>query len=285
VVIACVRRARASARAVGIEANVCPYLWQGVALGLAAFGLQLFVDFHFKIPALAMALATLAGLLVRRCWSPPARSVSARPALLRVPLIVAGLVVVAGLILLVGPHYRAEALRYSARQAIDKLVDREFADYRDTLVTARAAMTRAVAIDPANAQAWADLAYATSLWGHLEPRRTHELGLEAELQAIRALTLSKVVPEFWLRHAVALDMQKRWLEAGDSCIQAMNLAPSHALVWYYYSYHLSINPAGLPQARAALAICLRLDPDNGPAQLLRQQLAARETSRHPAHHE
>jgi hypothetical protein len=93
------------------------------------------------------------------------------------------------------------------------------------------------------------------------------------------LALTRIIPEFWLRQAVALDMQGRWIEAGDSCVQAMQLAPSHALVWYHYAYHLSLNPVGLPQSRAALAICLRLDPGNRPAQLLRQQLAARETSR------
>jgi O-antigen ligase len=284
-VIAGIRRARAQPRPLSGDALLeCPYLRQGVALGLGAFGLQLFVDFHLKIPALAMALAIVSGLLVRICWSPSPASASRSLPRAAVPGL-AVLAIAAGLIHWVVPHYRADALRYSARQAMDKLVDREIREHRDTMDSVRTAMAKAVAIDPTNAQAWSDLAYATSLRAHLESGLTRQLGREAEQQADRALDLSRIVPEFWLRRAVALDMQDRWLEAGDSCIKALNLAPSHALVWYYYSYHLSLNPAGDPQARAAVEISLRLDPSNGPAQLLRQQLAARESSRQSAHHE
>ena len=281
VIIGCIRRgvSQPPGRASPDEVLADPLLWHGIALGLLAFSLQLVVDFHFKIPALAMALAIMAGLLVKRCWPLPATMTATRETGRRMLHLGVGIAITAGLILLVVPHYRAEAWRYAARQAIDKLSDRETADYQDTLVPVRAAFTRAVAIDPANAQAWADLAYATSLWAHVEIGQTLELGREAERYANHALALTRVIPEFWLRQAVALDMQGRWIEAGDSCVQAMQLAPSHALVWYHYAYHLSLNPVGLPQSRAALAICLRLDPGNRPAQLLRQQLAARETSR------
>lgn len=254
-----------------------PRVWRGIALGLAAFGLQLFVDFHLKIPALAMTLAVLAALLARRIQAPDLR---AREALgcfgRRLVAAAFAIGVIVGAWGYVVPHYRAEALRYPARQAIDKLAALPVEAYREMLAGPKEMLDRALTIDPTNAQAWADASYATSLWGHIEPDRMSELGRDAEKQANTALALSTVVPEFWLRHAVALDMQGRWMEAGASCIKAMDLAPSHALVWYYYAYHLSLDPTGIPQARAAVAICLRLDPANGPAQLLRQQLAARE---------
>lgn len=258
------------------DALAGPSLWRGVALGLAAFGLQLVVDFHLKIPALAMALAVLAALLARRIRPPldrgPVQESRVAPQVLTAVL---ALGVVAGTWTWVLPHYRAEALRYVARQVIDRLAALPIEAYRDKLPEPRAALERALAIDPRNAQAWADAAYATSLWAHAEPQRTLELGREAERQANLALALTAVSPEFWLRHAVALDMQQRWTEAGSSCIKAMDLAPNHALVWYHYAYHLSLDPTGIPQARAAVAICLRLDPENRPAQVLRQQLAAR----------
>lgn len=253
-----------------------PSLWRGVALGLAAFGLQLLVDFHLKIPALAMALAVLAALLARRI-RPPSGTMQTKASRIapRVLAAVLALAVLGCTGAWVVPHYRAEALRYAARQTIDRLATLPVDAYREKLSEPRAALAQALAIDARNAQAWADAAYATSLWAHVEPERTLELGREAEAQANRALALTSVVPEFWLRHSVALDMQQRWVEAGDSCIKAMDLAPNHALVWYYYAYHLSLDPTGIPQARAAVAICLRLDPENRPAQVLRQQLAAR----------
>ncbi len=254
-----------------------PRVGRGVALGLAAFGLQLFVDFHLKIPALAMALATLAALLVRRIQPLDFRLQGASESLGRRAVSAAlAIGVIVGAWGFVSPHYRAEALRYPARQAIDQLAALPVAAYRDKLVGPKDMLDRALAIDPTNAQAWADASYATSLWGHIEPDRVSELGRDAEKQANAALALSAVIPEFWLRHAVALDMQGQWIEAGASCIKAMDLAPSHALVWYYYAYHLSLDATGLLQARAAVAICLRLDPANAPAQVLRQQLAARE---------
>jgi len=252
------------------------HLWRGVALGLVAFGLQLGVDFHLKIPALAMALAVVSALLVRRIRPPVAASESgAWRATQRVVAALAAVGVIAGAVGIAYPHYKAEALRYGARQAIDKLAALPIEAYRDALPGPRADLARALAIDPSNAQAWADASYGTALWAHVEPERTLELGHQAETLASRALVLAAVVPEFWLRHAVALDMQNRWVEAGDSCIKAMDLAPHHAAVWYHYAYHLSLDPTGIPQARAALAICLRLDPAYGPAQVLRQQLAAR----------
>jgi O-antigen ligase len=251
-----------------------PRLQSALALGLLAFGLQLFVDFHLKIPALAMTLAVVAAILVRCAW-PVAVAAPGRCG--RWAGRVEGLIIVVAAVGLTGgmmnPHYRAEALRYPARQAIDRLSDVPTADYAPLLAPAKAALARAVSIDPANAQAWADLAYATALSAHAEPGRIRELGREAEQQAARALALGEVVPEFWVRHAVALDMQNRWLEAGESGMRALRLAPASATIWYYHAYHLSLNPVGLPQARAAVAICLRLDPNNRAAQVLRQQLA------------
>lgn len=247
--------------------------WSAVAFGLAAFGLQLFVDFHLKIPALAMMLATLAGLLLRRHWPPNQTVDPLRNRVSQVLGVVAGVTVLLALILFVVPHYRAEALRYSARQAIDRLSDLEFGDYSETLMPARNALNRAVGIDPTNAQAWGDLAYATSLWAHVAAGDTKKLGRQAEDQAKRALALTTVVPEYWLRQAVALDMQGLWTEAGKSCNRAKQLAPSLALVWYHQAYHLSLNPIAHSEALAAVELCLRLDPGNRPAQLLRHQLA------------
>ena len=106
-----------------------------------------------------------------------------------------------------------------------------------------------------------------------------ELGRKAEETAGRALALSEVVPEFWLRRGVALDMQGRRFEAGEDFVQALALAPANAHVWFYEAYHLGLNPSDMAMALAATDFCLRLDPGNREAQSLRQRLA----SSRPAH--
>ncbi len=252
-----------------------PLFWQAVAVGILAFATQLFVDFHFKITALGMLFAIIAALLVQRTWrlEAPGKSNLRFGHQAVIALIVLG--IGWGAISGVYPAYRSESLRYSSRQALDKLWQHEPADeiYRSTLVSAKVALLKAVKINVKNAQAWADLSMATALWGHVEPHRAVSLGQEAEQYADRALAISDKVPEFWIRKSVGNDMQGNWLSAGGDMIHAMILAPASATTWFYQGFHLSLNPSSVAQARAALDYCLRLDPGYLTAQRLRQQLA------------
>ncbi|MEO6874797.1 MAG: O-antigen ligase family protein [Opitutaceae bacterium] len=245
-----------------------------LAAGLVAFGLQLFVDFHFKIPALAMAFAIIAALWVQLAWPAGAAAEPATRAR-RLRALGSAAAVLAVMGLWVTPFYRGEALRYRARQAINQMaangVGRD--EQRATLQAARVDLARAVAISPGNAQAWSDLSYADSLWSHVEPDRGVELGREAEQAAQRALELSQIVPEFWLRRGVALDLQGRWSDAGGAFAKALALAPASGNVWFYHAFHLGLNPTYTELAEAAAAFCLHLDPGNQQAQILRQRLA------------
>jgi len=242
--------------------------------GVVAFALQLFVDFHFKIPALAMAFAIVAALLVQRGWSLREHmgGISRRQRLANLAGAVAVLAVTFGWVV---PFYRGEALRYGARQAINRLAmtEADLAEQRRVLFEARADLSRAVEISPANAQAWADISYAAALWSHVEPSESVQLGHEAQRAAERALARSQGVPEFWLRQGVALDLQGHWNEAGGAFARALELAPASATVWFYRAFHLGLNPTCSDLADAAAAFSLRLDPSNKQAQALRQRLA------------
>jgi len=251
-----------------------PMLAGALAAGLVAFGLQLFVDFHFKIPALAMAFALVAALLVQRAW-PAGAPVASVTRARRARNLGAALVVIAAAGFCVGPFYLGESRRYRARQAINQMAAQAPAweAQREILARARADLASAVEISPGNAQAWADLSYATALWTHVEPGREMELGREAERGVDRALALSQVVPEFWLRKGVALDLQGRWSDAGEAFTRAVKLAPASGNVWFYHAFHLGLNPTYAEIADAAAAYCLRLDPTNKQAQILRQRLA------------
>jgi tetratricopeptide (TPR) repeat protein len=130
-----------------------------------------------------------------------------------------------------------------------------------------------VQVDPLNAQAWSDLAWINSLWARFAENEADALARSAEQSAERALGLSTVCSEFWIRRGVARDMQGRWLEAGKDFQRAVALAPADAYAWYYYADHLSRMKWAGDATSAALRQCLRLDPGNPSGVALRQRLA------------
>ena len=250
----------------------------GFGIGLLAFSLQMALDFHLKIPALALSFATIAALAVRRAW--PCEAAVAPPRSLS-PIatsIVAVASVSAALVFLV-PMLRAEGLRQRARRTIDQLAVQapDKALYAARLPAVRADLAKAKRLHPTNAQAWSDFSYATALWAWVEPERTAGLGREAEQSADAALRVSPACHEFWVRRGVARDMQGRWGDASKDFAQAVSLAPHDALTWYYYADHLSRVKWASEPAEAALAFCLRLDPGNRAGLALRQRLAINPT--------
>jgi tetratricopeptide (TPR) repeat protein len=250
-----------------------PDVGKALGVGLGAFALSLFVDFHLKIPALAMITAVMAGELVRRHWPAPAGPPAGRKT--QIALLAACLAVSLFALVVAFPLYRAEAARYEGRQRIDRMAHATRTssnERREVLSAAAAAFADALAIDSGNAQAWSDRAYVTELWAHLAPSQMNELGREAETEAKEALDRSVVVPEFWIRRGVALDMQGRWDEAGGAFVKALELAPANSVVWYHHAYHLSLKSIGQPLALAAIENSLRLDPSSPSAIALRQRL-------------
>jgi len=246
--------------------------------GLLAFALHLLVDFHMKIPALAMIVATVAALVTAKAWpegqgmAAPAPGLPARAAALFVAL--AAIVLAFGYAV---PKYRAEESRRASRERIDKiaLAGTDVSGEREALSKFGDGCARAVALDPGNAQAWSDWAYSDTLWALADPRRTVELGVDAERKAGRAVAICPVVWEFWVRKGTALDMQRRWIEGGECFVRALQLAPLRADSWYYQAYHLSLVSTEAGPALAAANLCLRLDPGFLLAQALRQRLGTR----------
>ena len=244
-------------------------------VGLLAFAIACFVDFHLKIPALGITLALIGAEIVRRYW-PVDESVEPTP-WHQLSGIVAAIVVVLLTLAIALPTYQAESSRYLGRQKIDALAltqEPTLNQQKETYIEARALFGEALAFDGSNAQAWADSAYASALWSHLAPQSRTDLGREAEAAARQALARSQVVPEFWIRLGVALDMQGRWSEGSDAFLEALRLAPASSLVWYHQAYHLSLNPRANKLALVAVDTCLRLDPTYVSARSLRQRLSS-----------
>lgn len=245
------------------------------AVGLLAFALALTVDFHLKLPALAMLVAGVGADAVGRVW--PGQAGRGRAS--QAGRIGRGIsaVALAGLAVgWIGPQARAEGWRGDARRKIDRLVFKPQPESEELaiLTAAHAHLRRATTLAPGNAQAWADAAYAAALIGRLDRGRAPELAVEAESAARRALAGSTAVPEFWWRLGVALDVQGRWADGGEAFARSLRLAPNLPQAWYYAAYHFSLNPATRPMALTAIATCLRLDPWFHGAEALAQQLKA-----------
>ena len=247
--------------------------------GLLAFALHLLVDWHLKMPALAIMVATVAALVTRAAWPPaPLRAAPGRAARAAAALAAASVLAAAALWVL--PRYRSE--EYRRRAGLDIAVASPGADAgaeRAAFAAARIDLEQAINLDPRNAWAWADRSYLDSLGAFVDPARSVQCGVAAADDARRALAFSAVVPEFWVRLGVGLDMQRKWIEGGDCYVRALRLAPERADLWYYQAYHLSLNPVEAGPAAAAADYCLRLDPDFLLAQTLRHRLESRLQSR------
>ena len=263
------RAVRRTRREAGGPAGGGAWRWRlGLWLGLVAFAIHLVVDFHTKIPALALAAAIAAAWLLR---DEPELLRPGRDGWVKAAGLTAIVTAVALAVALASPLYRAEALRFDARRAIDRAPAGKLSE---TAANAKVDLERAVRIHPGNGQAWADLAEATMQSWHPGGPGLAVLGREGEADAVRALALCPIIAEFWVRKGVALDLQSRPAE-GEECLRhAVALAPASPNGWYYLAYHLMYRPGGIDEARRALDTCLTLDPGNSAGVALRQQLAA-----------
>jgi O-antigen ligase len=248
----------------------------GIAIGLLAFGFHLFVEFNLKIPALAQAAALLAALVAAApgCSGNPVLVVGS-PKLGRFVSVGVAIVVIVMLFWRLLPFYRAEALRYGARERMNVIIKRPLAaaDQKAAWQDIRQSLEHAVREDPANASAWSDLSGALIECAREDPPKAREFGREAAAVASQALACSEAVPEFWLRRAMALDLQDRWRDAWADYVRALTLAPNRTDIWYCYAYHLSLRDP--VSARMALATSLNLDPWNEPALALQRRLDGR----------
>ena len=253
------------------NAFASPAFLSGLRVGLLAFAFQLGVDFHLKIPATAMAAAVVAALTMRGAKTATVPRDAAPRSWLRAGWALAGLLVLAALFPL-GRFVQGEALRYRARQALDRLAAADAAQRRAVLPPIRRDLERATTLAPAHAGAWSDLAFALEFETLDDPSLIPRHAEQARAAAERAVGLSAVVPEFWIRLGVALDLQGQRTEAASAYEKAVSLAPRSSHAWYYYAHHLSSDTDQRDAALRAIATCLSLDPGNAAAEALRVKL-------------
>lgn len=246
----------------------------GAGLGLGIVALAILLDFHLQSPAVWWLVALAIGArLADRALTDCERFTDTKPG----PMVWIGGSITAALwllpLVLAVPSFRAEELRWCARETLDKLEnEQEPAEIRAVADRATESLRRAATLDGTNERIWQDLAYALSLREFGNSERSVEVGIAAEVAARRALGGSDLVAEHWVRLGVALDLQGRWAEAGPAFGRAITLAPRQPVMWYYQGFHFSLRPATRELAKAALTTCLRLDPWYDGARLLLVEL-------------
>jgi O-antigen ligase len=250
----------------------------GLWVGCGAFSLQMLLDFHLKIPALALAAAVLAGIGVASGWKIGSRQEAPSPSRGIAAIGSVGWVALLALasILWLAPKYEADALHAKARRSMFRLgeIDPSLPEFSRMLAEAHAELVRAVQKDDRNAEAWSELCYATTLLAGRTGGDRARLTREAEAAADRALGLSKgVCAEFWVRRGTIRELQGRMAEATKDFAKAVELAPTSARMWCFYGEHLSRVPGAREVAEIAAEFCLRLDPWNRGGLALRQRLA------------
>jgi O-antigen ligase len=271
---------RAKRRSTGLRSSTVvgaidsPAVTSGLGVGCLAFALQMGVDFHLKLPALGLAFALVAGLAVGRSGPDETGRLAAVKHLGRrqVGGWAAALLVGIGLSFVLRCQ-QAEALRSGARESLNRELLRPAEPRPEVLQRAEMELRRAVALWPRHGGAWADLAHALEFQAFVDPGVVRQRAEPAEAAARRALALSDVVPEFWLRLGIALQMQGRRTEATSAYERALGLAPRSATGWYYYADHLSRNTKTREAALRAIANCLSLDPGNADAKALQAKLS------------
>ena len=246
----------------------------GVLLGLGILAMAVSIDFHWRIPAVWwLAALALGAVLAVRQNKPTKRFTNSKQ--LGSICFGVGVSLCCWILpwLQAGPIFRAEELRWTARESLDRLEGVSDAQrIRGEATAAVVTLREAAALDAGSERIWQDISYGVSLQGFREFPASLKLGLEAEEAARRALVGSELVAEHWVRLGVALDQQGRWAEAGPAFGRAVTLAPRQPVMWYYQGFHLSLKPATRELAKAALSTCLRLDPWYDEAKLLIAEL-------------
>ena len=250
--------------------------------GLLAFALHLLVDFHLKIPALAMIGATVAALVTREAWRgpegpPERRNISRGPSRWA-----AGCTAVAALgftAFWIVPKFRAEEFRRAARARIDAMAKAGFEGSKegDALSLVSSGLARA---------GRAGSGQMRSAWSGTRPMPSRSSPWSSPRKPWSSAPMWSATPpepRISVRSsrnsgsgaARTRHVQRQWTAGGDCFVHALNLAPMRADIWYYEAYHLSLSPDELEPAIADAGVSLRLDPGFLLAQLLRQRLTSR----------
>ncbi len=248
----------------------------GLLPGVVAFSIHLFVDFHLKILALLLILASIFGLIVKCSstsdWGLPGKRWGS--GLWFVFMLTLGLCLGwEGM-----KSFKSAERYFEARERLDDYFDNLESMRRDEAYISETirVFEESTRWDPDNAYAWGDLGMATLQTYYLNPENYKNIGQDAQMKIEKALAITDQVWSFHAYKGLALNLQGRTLdEVRPSFKKAITFGANNADAWYYYGAVLGYNKSARKEAVEALERAIKLDHGHGDAIRLRDKLKSR----------
>lgn len=244
----------------------------GLSLGLVAFAVQEFFEFHLKLPVLLFWVAIYFAVLCK-CYPTKVIQLKNRQ-LVKMGVSLGALAIAIVLPLSSAFHYEAAGYAFEGQRRLKELAkryavlrtDREY--YADTI----AFFERAVAVDPSHAEAWAGLSSVHVETVRSRPNDAKQIGEKAKEAAEKALSIYDRDEVFWIAYANAVILLGDLEEGERAFKKAMELAPMDSTPWYYYANFLGSAPGRRDEALAAIERSLELNPHNAVAKRLQTKI-------------
>lgn len=250
---------------------------QRMILGLGVVGFVPFVLCAmfvgvFEVPALVFYGGVMGSILVKTTFAgrlplPASNSVHV--------LYLLFLSVFAGVVYFtVSPVLKAEALRYSAEQKFDLIVENRghYSGGSTVLDSVIEQYETALGFYRFNGDALLGLSAVYCQLYYRNPSNYAEIGQSALEFAEEAVALSPNYWRAWAQVGICEALSGDLGSAEVSLARALEMAPNSSNANYYWASLLSVLPERNEEALSAVDRALEINPDNQAAQLLRQKL-------------
>lgn len=241
-------------------------------LGLSAFAIHCFFEFHLKLPALLFWAGIYLAILCK-CYPSQLISLPRKPWITVIVVLCGGLLAI-GLPLTSMPYYQACAYAFEGERRTFEYSNNFSNHYTnmgfidDTIRTLEAA----VALEPQHAEAWSWLSAMHAQRPRFTPNDTFHIGNEAIVAAENALAIYPIDEMFWINYAHAVLLHGNRSQAEDALKRAIAYAPKDSGPWYAYALFLSDEPTRRDEALAAVEHALAINPHRADAKQLKRKI-------------
>ncbi|MEM1221357.1 MAG: O-antigen ligase family protein [Verrucomicrobiota bacterium] len=240
--------------------------------GVVIFAFCVLCSFALYVPALPLYGVLFFGIMIKLAFS--------YPVLLPKSLFIRGLYALFAIVIALGFYQfsvskisaHAKVIRADERlaQVLERMVHVSGnAKLLDDVITQ---YEEAVALDPANCDAWLGLSAATCQLYYRNPVDSFEIGDQALDYAETALNISNEYWRPWAQLGIAQALKGDLESARQSLSKAVELAPNSSNANFYWATFLASSPEDRGLAILAVERALEINPMNAAARRLQQKL-------------